>query len=109
MFPHESAFSRCSIYLQDVWTKIRAQQPACKAQAEVCKESTEARQLTLTEVTSLQRLLILTLTLMLPQSEQLQDATLNSQTKPKCKCIRCNAMLHRTLRQNKWKFIRRNI
>ena len=91
-----------------MWTKIRAQQPVCKAQAEVCKECTEARRLTLPEVTSLQRCLILTLTLMLPRSEQLQDATLNSQTKPKCKCTRRNAMLHGTLRRNKWKYIRCN-
>ena len=66
MFPHENAFSRRSIYLQDVWTKIRAQQSAHKAQAEVCKEPTEARKLTLPEGTSLKQLLILILTLMLP-------------------------------------------
>ena len=66
MFPHESAFLRSSIYLQDVWTKICAQQSAHKAQAEVCKEPTEARKLTLPEGTSLKRLLLLTLTHRLP-------------------------------------------
>ena len=54
MLSHESAFSRCTIYLQDVRTKIRAQQSARKAQAKVYKEPTEARQLTLPEGTSRQ-------------------------------------------------------
>ena len=54
MLSHESTFSRHTIYLQDVWTKIRAQQSAQKTQAEVCKEPTEARRLTLPEGTSRQ-------------------------------------------------------